>query len=131
MIVGCEDAEAYRHWIADETHWDGEPEVSMLAEIYQVEIIVAVCGDVSTRKMLKYGGGSDRPPSTYSTQANYDPLVGPPPARALQFAPVKRDMAGASARRQLLQIAIDHTHAAAQRRSSAVCLQARCPRPQL
>ena len=98
-IVGCEDAEAYRHWIADETHWGGEPEVSMLAEIYQVEIIVAVCGYVSTRKVLKYGGGSDRP-TVYLlyTGQHYDPLVGPPPARARQFAPVKRDMAGASAR---------------------------------
>ena len=32
-ILGCEDAEAYRRWIADETHWGGEPEVSMLSEL--------------------------------------------------------------------------------------------------
>ena len=30
-LVGFENAEAYGAWIEDETHWGGEPEVSMLA----------------------------------------------------------------------------------------------------
>ena len=34
-LLGFEDSDAYARWITDETRWGGEPEVSMLSEIFK------------------------------------------------------------------------------------------------
>ena len=40
-LLGFDDAAAYAEWILDATHWGGEPELSLLAEHFGVEIVVA------------------------------------------------------------------------------------------
>ena len=114
-IIGCENADAYRLWIADETHWGGEPEVKMLADLYKVEILVAVCGE-ATGKVLTYGGGMNRP-TVYLlyTGQHYDPLVGPAPSFVRTFPPISSDQLAAGNRETAAQqIAADHNVAAAQ-----------------
>ena len=72
-------------WIRDETHWGGEPEVSMLSDIFDVEITVAAC---DAMQVLRYGGGQGRKVVyLLYTGQHYDPLIGPPPEHRRLFPP--------------------------------------------
>jgi hypothetical protein len=109
-LLGVSDAEEYRAWIQDETHWGGEPEVSMIAERYDVEIVVATCDG---SQILHYGGGRSRDVVyVLYTGQHYDPLLGPHQAR--RFPPAERDPKAAAAREAAaLDIAEDQNRAAA------------------
>lgn len=106
-LLGFEDADSYHDWITDETHWGGEPEVSMLSELYSVEVVVAVCDGT---KLLHYGGGRRRK-AIYIlyTGQHYDPLVGPPPHHTRVFPPLSKE-AKANAAREAAALSIAEEH---------------------
>ena len=41
IMLGHDSVEAYVQWIRNETHWGGEPEVLMLAEHFETELVVS------------------------------------------------------------------------------------------
>ena len=74
LMLGHETVESYGAWIRVESHWGGEPEVLMLAEHYDVEIVLTSC---ETCRSTTYSAGepTSRIFILYTGQ-HYDPLVG-------------------------------------------------------
>ena len=54
IMLGHDSVEAYVQWIRNETHWGGEPEVLMLAEHFETELVVVSCESLS---VLRYAEG--------------------------------------------------------------------------
>ena len=109
-LLGFDDASAYGEWIRDEMHWGGEPEVSKLSEIFDVEITIAAC---DAMQVLRYGGGQGRKVvyMLYTGQ-HYDPLIGPPPEHRRLFPPAAERPKEAAAREDAaLRIAAEHNEA--------------------
>ena len=54
IMLGHDSVEAYVQWIRNETHWGGEPEVLMLAEHFETELVIVSCESLS---VLRYAEG--------------------------------------------------------------------------
>ena len=111
-LLGHDSIESYAAWITDETRWGGEPEVSMLSELFDVEITVAACDAMN---VLHYGGGRRRRVVyILYTGQHYDPLIGPPPEHARSFPPLDEVPRAAHAREaDALRLCEEHNEAAA------------------
>ena len=111
-LLDFDNADAYGRWIMDDTHWGGEPEVSMIAEYFDVEITVASCDGSG---ILHYGGGRKRKVVyLLYTGQHYDPLVGPPPRHMRTFPPADTEAAASAVREAAaMQLAEEHSAAAA------------------
>ena len=54
IMLGHDSVEAYVQWIRNETHWGGEPEVLILAEHFETELVIVSCESLS---VLRYAEG--------------------------------------------------------------------------
>lgn len=57
IMLGHDSVEAYVQWIRNETHWGGEPEVLMLAEHFETELVIVSCESLS---VLRYAEGGKK-----------------------------------------------------------------------
>ena len=72
IMLGHDSVEAYVQWIRNETHWGGEPEVLMLAEHFETELVIVSCESLS---LLRYAeGGKNGTAYLLYTGQHYDPL---------------------------------------------------------
>ena len=88
-MLGHDSVEAYVQWIRNETHWGGEPEVLMLAEHFETELVIVSCESLS---LLRYAeGGKNGTAYLLYTGQHYDPL---PNAAMPSDAPCRAFAAG-------------------------------------
>ena len=72
IMLGHDSVGAYVQWIRNETAWGGEPEVLMLAEHFETELVIVSCESLS---LLRYAeGGKNGTAYLLYTGQHYDPL---------------------------------------------------------
>ena len=115
LLLGHDSVADYGAWIRVETHWGGEPEILMLAQHYNVQIVLASC---ETLRCSTYS--ADAPTASVFvlyTGQHYDPLVGQPAASDAGASPLRRLPLDAGVRLAASAIEIARAHnAEAERR---------------
>eukprot|EP00964_Phaeocystis_antarctica_P057424 scaffold33986_cov43-Phaeocystis_antarctica.AAC.1 len=82
IMLGHDSVEAYVQWIRNETHWGGEPEVLMLAEHFETELVIVSCESLTNPN-------PDPDPEPYP-DPNPDPNPNPNQVRVAQLAALRR-----------------------------------------